>query len=78
MCCGSNTTFCACLFLLLFLGMWASLMYDSQTGLTDSRTELETALNNNPGIFHLFYHWKHHYRATAAGTVLPYDCMHTN
>ena len=28
-------------------------------------------LNNNPGIIHLLQHWRHHYRATTAGTALP-------
>ena len=47
------------------------------TGL-DWWTELETALNNNPGIIYLLQHWRHHYRAITAGTALPYKSDDTS
>ena len=47
------------------------------TGLADW-TELETVLNNNPGIIHLLQHWRHYYRAITAGTALPYKSDDTS
>ena len=37
----------------------------------DSQTELEIALNTDPGSIHFFQHWKHYNGTTAAGTILP-------
>ena len=47
---------------------------ESWTGLVDWTRGLswKQLLNNNPDIIHLLRHWRHHYRATTAGTALPY------
>jgi len=42
---------------------------DSRTGLMDSQTELEIATNNKSRHYPTFQHWRHHYLATAAGSL---------
>ena len=55
--------------------LWASLFHglDWTRGLS-----WKQLLNNNPGIIHLLQHWRHHYRATTAGTALPYKLDDTS